>query len=154
MTGSSVQDLYSPAGRCFGCGPANPDGLQLKSFPEGERLIAQWQPAERHQAFPGMLNGGVIGTLLDCHSNWTAAWHLMQQAQLTRPLCTVTAAYAVKLLRPTALDVPVEIVSRVTQSSADRAEVEATLSSQGRICATCRGTFVAVRPGHPAYHQW
>jgi len=36
----------------------------------------------------------------------------------------------------------------------DRATVEATLSCEGKVCATCRGTFVAVKPGHPAYHRW
>ncbi len=48
-----------------------------------------------------MLNGGIIGALLDCHSNWAAAWHLLQQGKLEQPPCTVTADYAIKLLRPT-----------------------------------------------------
>ena len=101
-----------------------------------------------------MLNGGIIGTLLDCHSNWTAAWHLLQQSGLDEPPCTVTAEYAVKLLRPTPLDAPVELVARVIEAASDRAVIEAVLSSSGKPRATCRGTFVAVRPGHPAYHQW
>ena len=101
-----------------------------------------------------MLNGGIIGALLDCHSNWTAAWHLAQSGHLAQPPCTVTADYAIKLLRPTPLDAPVDLVARVVESAADRAVVEAVLTSAGKPRATCRGTFVAVRPGHPAYHQW
>jgi acyl-coenzyme A thioesterase PaaI-like protein len=101
-----------------------------------------------------MLNGGIIGTLLDCHSNWTAAWHLMSHGRLTQPPCTVTAEYAVKLLRPTPLDVPLDLVARVVESTADRAVIEAVLTSAGKRRAICRGTFVAVRSGHPAYHQW
>jgi len=154
MSEACLQELYSPRSRCFGCGPANPDGLRLRSFCQGGEVIARWQPAEKHQAFPGMLNGGIIGALLDCHSNWTAAWHLLQQGGLHQPPCTVTAEYAVKLLRPTPLDAPVELVARVVESTADRAVIEAVLSSTGKPRATCRGTFVAVRPGHPAYHQW
>jgi len=154
MSEDCLQIRYSPNGRCFGCGPANPEGLQLRSFSRGSEVVAQWQPAEKHQAFPGMLNGGIIGTLLDCHSNWTAAWHLMLQGQLTQPPCTVTAEYNVKLLRPTPLDVPLELVARVVESGTDRAVIEAVLTSAGKPRATCRGTFVAVRPGHPAYHQW
>ena len=154
MSEGCLQELYSPRGRCFGCGPANSDGLQLRSYSRGSEVIAQWQPAEKHQAFPGMLNGGIIGTLLDCRSNWTAAWHLLQQGGLSQPPCTVTADYAIKLLRPTPLDVPVELVARVVESAADRAVIEAVLSAAGKPRATCRGTFVAVRPGHPAYHQW
>jgi len=154
MTDACLQELYSPRGGCFGCGPANPHGLRLRSFVQGQEVIAQWQPEVKYQAFPGMLNGGIIGTLLDCHSNWTAAWYLRQQAGLDQPPCTVTADYAIKLLRPTPLDVPLELVARVVGFAADRATIEAVLSSAGKPRATCRGTFVAVSPGHPAYHQW
>jgi acyl-coenzyme A thioesterase PaaI-like protein len=154
MSDACLQELYSPRGGCFGCGPANPQGLHLRSFVQGPEIVASWQPQEKYQAFPGILNGGIIGTLLDCHSNWTAAWHLMQMAGLSQPHCTVTANYAVKLHRPTPLDAPVELVARIAESASDRATIEAVLTSGGRTCASCRGTFVAVQPGHPAYHQW
>ena len=154
MTEPCLQELYAPRGGCFGCGPANADGLHLRSFVRGDEIVARWQPAEMYQAFPGMLNGGIIGTLLDCHSNWTAAWHLHRQGGLDQPPCTVTAEYAIKLLRPTPLDCPLELVAHVVSSTADRATIEAVLSSAGKPRATCRGTFVAVTPGHPAYHQW
>jgi acyl-coenzyme A thioesterase PaaI-like protein len=154
MPEMSLQERFAPASRCFGCGPANPEGLRLRSHVEGEIVVATWMPADRHQAFPGMLNGGIIGTLLDCHGNWTAAWHLMQRNQLAQPLCTVTADYAVRLLRPTPLDARLHLAARVVESGPDRALVEAELSAAGKTRATCRGTFVAVRPGHPAYHQW
>ena len=154
MSEACLQERYSPRGSCFGCGPANATGLRLRSFARGNEVIAQWQPAEKYQAFPGILNGGIIGSLLDCHSNWTAAWHLMQLGALSQPPCTVTAEYAVKLLRPTPLDAPVELVARVVESAADRAVIDAVFSSSGKPRATCRGTFVAVRHGHPAYHQW
>ena len=38
--------------------------------------------------------------------------------------------------------------------SGRRAVVEGTLSVGGKVTATCRGTFVAVKEGHPAYHRW
>jgi len=79
-TALSLQDRYSPNGRCFGCGPANERGLRIKSRACGDHTEATWQPEPHHEAFPGMLSGGITGTLLDCHSNWTAAWHLMRQA--------------------------------------------------------------------------
>jgi acyl-coenzyme A thioesterase PaaI-like protein len=150
----SLQEQFAPQSRCFGCGPANPVGLGIRSYLQGDLLVAMWNPAEHHQAFPGMLNGGIIGTLLDCHSNWCAAWHLMQAAGLSRPHCTVTADYSVKLLRPTPLTSPVELLARVVSLVSDRAVIEAELKSGGKARAQCRGTFVAVQPGHPAYHQW
>ncbi len=154
MTSQSLQEKYAPHNSCFGCGPANDQGLKIRSFVQGEEVVAQWQPQPHHEAFPGMLNGGIIGSLLDCHSNWTAAWHLMQRAGVDHPPCTVTADYAIKLLRPTPTDTPVELIATVAESTDDRAVIEAKLIAKGKVCATCRGTFVAVKPGHPAYHRW
>jgi acyl-coenzyme A thioesterase PaaI-like protein len=101
-----------------------------------------------------MLNGGICGALLDCHSNWTAAWFLMNQSGADTPPCTVTADFHVKLRKPTPSDRPVTIRARVVESTEDRATVEATLESDGVVTATCRGLFVAVQEGHPAYHRW
>jgi acyl-coenzyme A thioesterase PaaI-like protein len=154
MNESSLQERFAPASICFGCGPANPQGLHIRSFVRGDETVATWRPGSHHEAFPGMLNGGIIGSLLDCHCNWTAAWHLMQLNQLAQPPCTVTADYAIKLLRPTPTDGPVELSARVVASSADRATIEGVLTAAGKPRATCRGTFVAVQPGHPAYHRW
>jgi acyl-coenzyme A thioesterase PaaI-like protein len=117
-------------------------------------VVAEWTPGPHHDAFPGVLNGGIIGALLDCHSNWAAAHHLMRQAGLEAPPCTVTADYAVRLRRPVPSDGPVHLRAHVVESGADRAVVEATLEAAGKVCATCRGSFVAVKPGHPAYHRW
>jgi acyl-coenzyme A thioesterase PaaI-like protein len=155
MSDESLQDRYAPHNACFGCGPSNPQGLRLKSRVAGDgEVVCDWTPSPHHEAFPGVLNGGIIGALLDCHSNWTAAWHLMQAGGLETPPCTVTADYAVRLRRPTPSDRPVHLSARVVEAQGDKATVEATLTSDGQVCATCRGTFVAVRPGHPAYHRW
>lgn len=150
----SLQETYAPKNACFGCGPANEQGLQIRSFVRGEEVVAEWQAQPHHEAFPGMLNGGIIGALLDCHSNWTAAWHLMNQAKADHPPCTVTAEYAVKLLRPTPSNEVIHLSAKVVESKEDRAVVEAKLLANDKVYATCRGTFVAVKPGHPAYHRW
>ena len=95
------------------------------------------------------------GRLLDCHCNWTAAWHLMRaSAKQDSPPCTVTADYAIKLLRPTPTSGPVSLAAKVVESTGNRATVEGTLTAGGKVCATCRGTFVAVTEGHPAFHRW
>ena len=150
----SLQDKYSPASICFGCGPANEKGLNIKSFAQDGEVTAEWRAEEHHQAFPGMLNGGIIGALLDCHSNWTAAYHLMKSANKDKPDCTVTADFHVKLLRPTPSDATLHLKARVVESTEKKAVVEAELIANDKVCATCRGTFVAVEEGHPAYHRW
>jgi len=154
MAEQSIQETFAPRMKCFGCGPANEKGLHVRSFPDGEQLVAEWLPRPEYEAFEGMLSGGIIGTLLDCHCNWTAAWHLMNRNGSDRPPTTVTAEYTIKLVRPTPTDGPVKLVARVVESTAERAVVEGELLAQDRVTATCRGTFVAVKPGHPAYHRW
>lgn len=153
-TDRSLQETYAAESACFGCGPANTKGLRIRSFVQGDAIIAHWSPEPHHEAFPGVLNGGIIGSLLDCHANWTAAWHLMKKNELTEPPCTVTAEYAVQLKRPTPSRSPLELKAYVVTSQDDRARVEAELFSEGQLCATCQGTFVAVKPGHPAFHRW
>jgi acyl-coenzyme A thioesterase PaaI-like protein len=150
----SLQDHYAPHNACFGCGPANASGLRLKSIVQGDEVVCTWQPKAMHEAFPGVLNGGIIGTLLDCHMNWTAAWHLMQKAAASSPPCTVTAEYHVKLRRPTPTSGPLTLRAKVLESSADRATVSATLEAGGKVCASGEGVFVAVKEGHPAFHRW
>ncbi len=154
MNEQSLQEQYAPANACFGCGPANERGLRLRGFARGDETVAECTPEKHHEAFPGVLNGGIVGALLDCHSNWAASYHLMRRAGAERPPCTVTADYSVKLLRPTPTDDVIHLKARVVESADDRAVVEAELTAGGKTCATCRGTFVAVRPGHPAYHRW
>ncbi len=152
-TSGSVQETYAPHNECFGCGPANAKGLRIRSMLAEEGLVADWTPSPEHLAFPGVLNGGICGALLDCHSNWTAAIHLMKAAGLTTPPCTVTADFSVKLKRPTPL-AALRVFAKVVASEADRATVEARIESGGKITATCTGLFVAVKEGHPAYHRW
>ena len=153
-TMKSIQETYAPNLACFGCGPANPKGLHVRSFPNGDEVVAEWQASKEYEAFEGMLSGGIIGTLLDCHCNWAAAYHLMKKTGAEKPPCTVTAEYSIKLLRPTPTDAPIKLVARVVESTDVRAAVEGELIAHDKVCATCTGTFVAVKPGHPAYHRW
>ena len=150
----SLQDEFAPESICFGCGPANEKGLHIRSFAEGDEYVAEFHAEPHHQAFPGVLNGGIIGALLDCHSNWAAAHHLMKQRGEEKTPCTVTAEFHVKLLRPTPVDGPIILKARVVESTEDRATVEAELIAGDKVCDTCRGVFVAVKEGHPAYHRW
>ncbi len=146
----SLQDKYASHNQCFGCGPANQKGLRIKSIVKDNEVIADWLP----EAFPGILNGGIIGTLLDCHSNWSAAYFLMQQSKASTPPCTVTAYFNVTLKRPTPSKKPVHLVAKIKELKEDRALIQASLYSEDKLCATCEGLFVAVKEGHPAFHRW
>lgn len=148
---ASLQQLYAPENRCFGCGPANPRGLRIESFPaEGDEVVCEWTPRKHHEAFEGCLNGGIIGALLDCHGNWATGWHLMRRDGLDRPLVTVTAEYRVKLRRPTPTAGSVHLAARAVSSDGPRVVVEGTLTAGGEVTAIMSGRFVAVGPDHPA----
>ena len=154
MKEKAVQDEYAPNSICFGCGPANKEGFQIKSYRINNGLEMEFESEEKHQAFPGVINGGIIGTLLDCHGNWTAAIAIMDKNKLKTPLCTVTAQYEVKLKRPTPLGHTLKLKSKILALQNDRAEVIIELKADNKTCATGRGLFVAVKEGHPAYHRW
>lgn len=153
MARLSLQEEFASLGVCFGCGPANKRGLRIKSFVEGESIVANWTPKPYHHAFGNFLNGGVISTILDCHSNWAAAYSLMRSSGTRTPPPTVTASISVRFLRPTPIG-PLALEAKTRAISGSRAVIETTLKAKGETTATLEGTFVAVGPDHPAADRW
>ena len=149
-----VQRKYAPNSICFGCGPSNENGLKIDSFRIEGGLRTEFKTSLEHQAFPGIINGGIIGTLLDCHGNWTAAIAIMDKREEEKPSCTVTANYSVKLLRPTPINELLIITSKIEELMEDRASISMELFAGGKLCAKGKGLFVSVKEGHPAYHRW
>jgi acyl-coenzyme A thioesterase PaaI-like protein len=155
VDGPSLQERYAPEGRCFGCGQANPAGLRIRSHaaPDGT-VVATWLARPEHEAFPGVVNGGILGTLIDCHANWTAIAALVARDGLAAAPSTVTAEISVRFRRPTPSGEPLRLVGRVVELLPARAIVEATVSSGDVVTALGRATFVAVGQDHPAYGRW
>jgi hypothetical protein len=150
----SLQDTFAPNNKCFGCGPSNEKGLRIKSMVEGDKVIAHFVPELHHQAFDNILSGGICGTLLDCHSNWCAAYHIMKLRKENSAPCTVTARYAVDLLAPTPMNTTLIIVAVPKLVTERKAEIYASILADNVCTAKCQGIFVAVSPGHPGYHRW
>lgn len=154
----SLQERFAPGSVCFGCGPANRDGLGLRSFPDPDRpdgLVATWMPSARYHAFANVLNGGIVGTLMDCHANWAAAMAIMRATGADRPPATVTAGYEVRLLAPTLTDTPLTVRAWPLSVEGRRATSEARIETMdGTVSATFIGRFVAVREEHPGHDRW
>jgi acyl-coenzyme A thioesterase PaaI-like protein len=153
MEHESLQERYAPHSVCYGCGPANDDGLKIRSVVEGSSVVATWTPRPFHHAFGDYLNGGIISTILDCHSNLTGAYALMTEAGDQTPPATVTSSISVDFLRPTPMRA-VLLEAKATEVSGRRVVVESKLATGGTVTATLRGTFVAVGAGHPAAGRW
>src|SRR5687767_13394372 len=112
----SLQETFAASGRCFGCGPTNTAGLRIRSFAIADdadaHVVCDFVPALHHEAFENVLNGGIIGTVLDCHMNWTTIHHLMKKQGLDHAPPCVTAEFKIVLKRPTPLG-PVHVDAHV-----------------------------------------
>ena len=155
MSSSSIpiQDQYmDKRATCFGCGRLNKNGLQIKSFWDGEVLVARYTPAEHHIGHPGYMNGGIIATLVDCHSVGLAMAeaHDAEGREIgSAPLITyVTATLKVSYLKPTPVTKgPVELRAHMVNKAGRKTWVECSLLVDGVICVT--GEVMAVRITDP-----
>ena len=152
---TSLQERFAPEGHCFGCGPRNELGLRIRSFEQADgSVITEWRARPEHEAFDGYVNGGILGTLIDCHANWTAIAALVARSGAATAPSTVTAELNIRYRRPTPSDRPIRLLGRVVELGDGQAVVETTVESDGVIRAIGRATFVAVGPGHPAHGRW
>jgi acyl-coenzyme A thioesterase PaaI-like protein len=143
MSLSAIQDLYpDDLAHCFGCGRHNPHGHQLKSYIEGEDVVARFTPKDHDVSIPGFVYGGLLASLADCHAMATAtAADLGSSAEPTPRY--VTASLRVDYLKPTRLGMELQIQGRVTEGSPRKKIVAVTISVAGTI--TVRAEVVAVR---------
>ena len=147
MPQRAFQDYY-PDGvaHCYGCGRLNEHGLQIKSYWDGDESVCAFQPSAHHTAVPGYVYGGLIASLIDCHSTGTAAaaaYRAEGRAMDTDPpLRFVTGSLHVDYLKPTPIKGPLELRSRVKEIVGRKVVVVTELSVQGQLCA--RGEVVAI----------
>ena len=144
----AIQDAYAEWGaHCYGCGRLNGHGLQLKTRWEGDETVSRFTPAPYHTAMPGIVYGGLLASLIDCHGTGTAAavaYRAEGRLPGTAPeLRFVTASLQVDFVKPTPLGVPLEVRGRAEEVKGRKVVVACTLSADGHECA--RGRVVAVR---------
>ncbi|MEE4355830.1 MAG: PaaI family thioesterase [Desulfococcaceae bacterium] len=144
----AFQDYYPDIlSHCYGCGRLNEHGLQIKSYWDGEESVAVYEPRPYHTAIPGFVYGGLIASLIDCHSTGTAAAAAYRaegrEMDTEPPFRYVTGSLQVSYLRPTPIDSPLEIRGKVKEIKGKKVVISATLSAKGEICA--KGEVVAVQ---------
>lgn len=148
MDDMAFQDYYPDnMAVCYGCGRLNDRGLQIKSYWEGDEAVCTFHPRDYHTAVPGYVYGGLIASLIDCHSTGTAAAAAYRAEgrgmDTMPPLRFVTGSLHVDYLRPTPIEGPMELRSTVREIKGRKVTVETTLTVHGQVCA--RGEVVAVQ---------
>ncbi len=148
MKKKAFQDYYpDELCHCYGCGRLNEYGLQIKSYWNGEEAVAIFKPKPFHIAIPGFVYGGLIASIVDCHSTGTAsaAAYRAENRDLDTepPLRFVTAALHVDYLRPTPIDAELKAIAKIKEIKGSKIVVTSIVSANGEICA--RGEVVAVK---------
>ena len=148
MEEKAFQDYYpDDLSYCYGCGRLNQDGLQIKSYWDGEETVAEFHPKPYHIAIPGYVYGGLIASIIDCHGTGSAAAAAYRRAgrdmDSQPPFRFVTAALQVDYLKPTPLGVPLEVRGTIEEITDRKVIVKTTVSANAEVCA--RGRVVAVQ---------
>jgi acyl-coenzyme A thioesterase PaaI-like protein len=148
MTDKAFQDYYPEnVAHCYGCGRLNEHGYQIKTYWDGDETVTHFTPESFHTAIPGYIYGGLLASLIDCHSTGTAAaaaYRAEGRAPDTEPAFRfVTASLHVDYLKPTPLNGPLEIRGKVKEIKGRKVVVNSTIFANG--VATVRGEVVAVQ---------
>jgi len=152
MSDKAFQDFYSEqSSHCYGCGRLNELGLQIKSYWDGDETVCVFQPLPYHTAIPGYVYGGLIASLIDCHSTGSAAaaaYRAAGRSMDTLPAFRfLTASLHVDYLRPTPVDTLLEVRSSIKEIKGRKIVVSSMLFARGELCA--KGEVVAVQmPDH------
>jgi acyl-coenzyme A thioesterase PaaI-like protein len=146
---------FMPGNVCFGCGKENPDGLQIKSFWEGEEALCIWHSQEKYHGWRNLMNGGIMATLIDCHCMCTAmaaAYKAEGRALNSLPEYRyATGTITVKYRKPTSNLLPVELRAQVLEIKGKKVVLDCQVRSDGLI--TAESHVIAIRVADSSLHQ-
>jgi uncharacterized protein (TIGR00369 family) len=129
------------ANHCFGCGPANPQGLHLvfttdTTDPEAITATAHINLTRMHEGPPGHIHGGIVAALLD-----------EAMSKLNRPLnvLAMTRHMEIDYLRPAPLHRPLVLISRHLHREGRKLFHQAEIQHlDGTVLARGKGLFIVV----------
>lgn len=133
---------------CFGCGALNERGLQIKSFWAGDEVVCAWRPGPEHIGHPGVLYGGLIASVVDCHCIWTAMACAYRRAgremDRTSEFLFVTAALRIDYRKPVPIEQAIELRAREIEFSGRKSTITCAVTSRGVLCAEAEVIAVLV----------
>lgn len=150
MNNSNEKEYFQdamPGNVCFGCGNDNHEGLQIKSYWEGDEAVCIWQSDEKYHGWANLLNGGIIATIIDCHCMGAAiahAYRLENRSLNSQPEYRyATGSLNVKYLAPTSNNHPAELRAKIIAVKNRKTVLMCELISQGKV--TAEADVVAIR---------
>ena len=129
---------HTAQNRCFGCGAANPAGLQLEFLlAEDKSVVSLATIPDGFAGHPGYLHGGIIATLLD---------ESMSKSVRAQGLTAMTRQLEVDYLRPVPAGEPIRLEGRLVRSEGRKHWAEARiLNARGTALAEGKGLFIEIR---------
>lgn len=138
---------HMPGNVCFGCGKENQKGLHIQGYWEGDDSVAVWTSEARYQGWVGIMNGGILATLIDCHCMGTAmaaAYREEGRALGSDPYYRyATASIQVDYLKPTPNDRPLTLHAQVVEIKGRKTSLKCQTYSDDKM--TARAEVIAVR---------
>ncbi len=133
---------------CFGCGSKNSQGLHIESYRSDDGAVCIWQASPHHcGGRPEYVYGGVIASLIDCHSVNLAmneAYRSENREPGSEPLLHyVTGSLQVSYIKPCPTDKALHVKAKLIESKGRKSWVESEITCKGIVCA--RGKVIAVR---------
>jgi acyl-coenzyme A thioesterase PaaI-like protein len=123
-----------PGYNCFGCSPANPAGVHMNFYADGDDVVCLWHPQPQFQGWLNTLHGGIESVLLDEIS----AWEVMYRFGVTG----VTSRMETRFRRGISTEEPYLLLrARLVEHQRNLVAVHATITDpSGRLCteATCQ----------------
>ncbi len=135
---------------CHGCGADNEKGLRIKSVWDGDEAVCLWRPESHHcGGSRDIVNGGIIATLIDCHSlNLAVARAYREEGRpigSSPRIAYVTGSLNVSYLRPTPIHETLELRARIEKVEGRKVWVRCALRAAGELCA--EGEVLGIRRG-------
>jgi acyl-coenzyme A thioesterase PaaI-like protein len=147
-TGLSIQESLYPELTCFGCGHANPHGWHLRSYRQGDLIVAEFTPRREHDNGLGIVHAGIIATVLDCHGAAAVMWEVAKQGwkDPTGTLVPfVTASFEVRFHRPTPVGSTVRLTASPESIDPSQITVRSELAAGDKVRAIMMATWARFR---------
>ncbi len=126
--------------KCFGCGPANPSGLQMKFFSDDKSVFSRLKVPDHLIGWDNLVHGGVLSTILDEIMSWSAIY-LLKKMILTKSM-------TIDFIKPVFEGMELKAEGNVFEKRSNKEAVMqgAIYNAKGVLCTKSKGIFALIEP--------